>query len=101
MSAIFGRAMIDKKRVEEVAKLACLKITKDQCAVLEDQFHLILEDFEKLNQVDTKGVAPMITPHEEKIDLRRDEVQNELSVDDVLKNAPDVQGHLFRVPPVV
>jgi aspartyl-tRNA(Asn)/glutamyl-tRNA(Gln) amidotransferase subunit C len=49
---------ITEKDVEYVAKLAMLEITDDEKTALAGQLSRIVEYIEKLNQLDTSGIAP-------------------------------------------
>ncbi len=87
--------------VEDIANLACLKIEESEVSAYQENFEKILHYFENLEQLDTSGVEPMVTPHAEPSELRKDEVIRDLSVEEVLENAPEVKDSLFKVPPVV
>jgi len=56
---------------------------------------------EQLSEVDVEGVEPMtsVTPMEMK--KRADVVNDGEIADDVVRNAPETQGHFFLVPKVV
>jgi len=93
--------MIDKKIVQEVSRLAHLKLEDEHIPELIEQFSGILEDFKCLESVDTQGIEPMISPISEAMELREDLVKNETSVEEILANAPEKKGTLFKVPPAV
>ncbi|MFM6926870.1 MAG: Asp-tRNA(Asn)/Glu-tRNA(Gln) amidotransferase subunit GatC [Bdellovibrio sp.] len=93
--------MIDKKTIEHIAKLARLKITESEAVEYCNQMEKILQSFEKLATVDTKGVEPLITPTEIETYWREDVVTQEITSEEILANAPSRVGSLFKVPPVV
>ena len=99
--SIWETRMINKKMVQKVADLARLQLSPSQVNTTEDQFNKILSYFNELQKVNTDGVLPMVTPHDLTNNLREDVVEKNLSVDDLLRNAPDVKNFLFKVPPVV
>ncbi len=93
--------MAEKQNIQAIADLACLKIEDKDLGAFEGHFEKILEYFSTLQGVDTTGIDPMITPHGTQSSLRSDQVKQELSVDEILENAPEVKDSLFKVPPVV
>ena len=44
---------------------------------------------------------PMVTPNEIEQYWRDDRIEHTLSPDEAMKNAPEKEGNLFKVPPVV
>lgn len=93
--------MIDKKDVKKTAGLARLSLGEKELEQYESQLQAALQHFEAIQDVSTENVEPMYSPSLEPVELRKDEVEPFDSKDDALKNAPELQGNLFRVPPVV
>jgi len=93
--------MIDKNTVQKTAHLAQLKISSEQASSFGLQFANILRDFSTLQKVDTEGVVPMVTPLGNNHFLREDRIEKTESTKEILANAPDSQGTLYKVPPVV
>lgn len=92
---------ITGEQVEHVAELARLEVTPEEKEDLTRQMNRILSYMEKLNELDTTEVAP--TSHV--IDLynafREDVVQESLSREDCLANAPESSDSDFVVPKVL
>lgn len=93
--------MISNEIVKKSARLARLNLTLDEVDRFTEQLSLVVEAFAKLQEVDTTGVEPMVTPIEIVQRLRPDEVHPWGGEDEVLANAPERRGNLFKVPPVV
>lgn len=93
--------MISRKTIENVAKLARLQISESEAEEFAKQLSEALDHFEKISLLDTSGIEPMITPTEIESYLREDVVEQRYSADEMMANAPDKMGHLFKVPPVV
>ena len=93
--------MIDKKTIEHIAKLARLKITDTEAEEFSQQLGKALEHFEQINQINTDGVEPLITPTEIETFWREDVVEQKYTAEEMTANAPEKTGHLFKVPPVV
>lgn len=92
---------ISIKDVEHVAKLARLELSEQEKAKFTDQLNAILKYAEKLNELDTEGVAP--TSHVQPIKnvMREDEKRPSWPVEKVMLNAPDEEDGQFRVPAVL
>ena len=56
---------------------------------------------EKLNEVNTDGVEPLLHMTSEINILREDEVKGSVSREDALKNAPLKDEQFFKVPKVI
>jgi aspartyl-tRNA(Asn)/glutamyl-tRNA(Gln) amidotransferase subunit C len=93
--------MLNKETVLKVAKLARLDISEQEAQDYQIQLTKVLENFQKIAQVSTEGVEPLITPTPMELFLRPDVVSQTVTVDEIIKCAPDAQGNLFKVPPVV
>ena len=88
-------------QVKETAFLARIKLTEEEILNFSQQISQITQAFSALQQVSTSGVSPLITPIEQKMNLRVDEAKVWPEVELALQNAPERQGNLFKVPPVV
>jgi aspartyl-tRNA(Asn)/glutamyl-tRNA(Gln) amidotransferase subunit C len=93
---------IDKKAVKHVAHLARLELDEKDLTSFSAQLALIIEYISKLNEIDTSGAAPTSHPLETlKNVFRKDIPKASLSADEAAANAPQRDGDLFRVPPVI
>lgn len=92
---------IDKKTVEDIAHLARLEFDPQRAEELSAEMTKILGWMEKLNEVDTENVEPLIHISTEVNVLRKDEIGNILDHDAALKNAPKKDSNYFRVPKVI
>ncbi len=93
--------MIDQKTIERIAKLARLSITPEEAIEYGDQLTKVLTHFQQISEIDTQGIEPLVTPSEIEFVTRIDEAKQETTTEEMLINAPDKAGHLFKVPPVV
>lgn len=92
---------IDDKLVEKLAKLSKLEIADSEKEALKSNFGKIIDLVEKLQEVDTKGIEPLIYLTENKNILRKDVVENMLEKAEALKNAPQKDSDYFKVPKVL
>ncbi len=87
--------------VEYVAKLARLEVTEPEKEMFTAQLNDILLYIDKLNELDTTGVAPMTHAIAVQNAFREDKVLESLGTKKALANAPDARGEFFRVPKVI
>jgi len=87
--------------VEYVAKLARLEVTDAEKEKFTAQLNDILLYIDKLNELDTKGVAPMTHAIAVTNAFREDKVRESLGTEGAIANAPDARGEFFRVPKVI
>ena len=93
-------AKITQKDIEKISRLAQIEI-KDEKEILATQIENVINWIEKLNEVNTDNVEPMINVHNEPLHLNADEVNFGNIADDVLKNAPKQIYGYFAVPKVI
>lgn len=87
--------------VEYVASLAQLNLDDAAKARMLEDMGKILGYIEKLNELDTEGVEPMMHVLDLANVYREDIVQPSLDHDLALKNAPNTDGSYFLVPRIL
>ncbi|MDY0187888.1 MAG: Aspartyl/glutamyl-tRNA(Asn/Gln) amidotransferase subunit C [Syntrophus sp. PtaU1.Bin005] len=92
---------ITREEVAYVAHLARLEFSEAEEELFTGQLNDILLYMDKLNEVDTAGVEPLSHAISLSNAFREDRVQESLSQDLSLANAPDPRGEFFRVPKVI
>ena len=92
---------ITDELLDKMADLAKLELSGAEREAMKKDFQKMLDLVDKLQEVDTSGVEPLIHITNEKNRLRKDEAVLRLETQAVLKNAPDQDGQHFRVPKVV
>ncbi len=92
---------IDAKTVDEIAHLARLEFDEKAKPEMVNDLNRILAFVEKLNELNTDGVEPLIYLSEEKNVLREDAPQKTVSKEEALKNAPQKDSDYFKVPKVI
>lgn len=92
---------ITHKDVEHVAKLARLELSVKEQDQFTEQLNAILSYAEKLNELDTEHILP--TTHVLKlVNVMRDDVTRpSLTIEQVMRNAPEEEDDQFRVPAVL
>ncbi len=92
---------IDKELILKLETLARLELSDVERDKLQGSLNDILKMVEKLDELDTEGVEPLVYINEDAHVLRDDVVKNELSREDALSNAPSQNGVFFKVPKVI
>ena len=92
---------IDKETIYKVADLARIEIREAEVEELQSDMSKILTFMEKLNELDTTGVEPLVYMNAEENIWREDIVKQEISVKDGLKNAARHNESFFLVPKII
>lgn len=94
-------ADISKEQVKHVANLARLEIDDKEADMFTTQLSSIIKYAEQLNELNTEDVKPTTHVLDLKNVLRKDEPSEWITKEEALKNAPDTQDGLFRVPSIM
>ena len=89
------------KEVEKIAGLAKLSFTEQEKETLAGEMNSILAYMDQLNEVDTTGVEPLVSPVPLANVFREDIPVESLERGKALKNAPDKSEEFFRIPKVL
>lgn len=92
---------IDKETVDKIAHLARLEFENEAKEEIIKDMNNMLAFVEKLNELDTNNVEPLIYMSDEVNVLREDEVKHEITQQEALKNAPKKDSDYFKVPKVI
>ena len=91
---------ISKEQVKRIAHLARLSLAPDQLDAYTRELSVILDYIDQLKAVDTDGIEPWARFLTRESVFREDEIRPSLPVESALANAPQTEGHFFRVPGV-
>jgi aspartyl-tRNA(Asn)/glutamyl-tRNA(Gln) amidotransferase subunit C len=87
--------------VEKIAHLARLKFDDIEKEAIKDDLQKMIQFVEKLNELDTTGVEPLLHMSDNVNVLREDEVKGSISREEGLKNAATHDEQFFKVPKVI
>ncbi len=87
--------------VEHIAQLARLELSAEEKERYRQQLSDILDYARRLQELDTAGIPPTASVLPPRSVLRADETTPCLSLEDLLRNAPQAEANQFRVPPVM
>ena len=88
------------EQVQHIANLARLELTTEEISQYQEQLSAILAYFEQIQAIETEEIQPTTSGSNLETSLRNDQIFPGLNLEDVLKNAVDVEKEQFRVPPV-
>ena len=92
---------VNNKLIQDIAKLSKLKFDDSAEEKMKSDLEKMLAFVDKLNEIDTEGIDPLIYMSEEVNVLREDKVSEEISQEDALKNASEKDSDYFKVPTVL
>ena len=92
---------VDKETVDKLATLAKLEFEKEAKDGIIKDLNNMLTFVEKLNELDTEGIEPLVYMSDEVNVMREDEVRAEITQAEALKNAPEKDSDYFRVHKVI
>ncbi|MEJ7559518.1 MAG: Asp-tRNA(Asn)/Glu-tRNA(Gln) amidotransferase subunit GatC [Pedobacter sp.] len=93
--------IIDKQTITKVANLARIDIHENDVEELITDMNKILTFMEKLNELDTNGVEPLIYMNTDENVWREDVIKQEITVQEGLQNAAIHNDRFFLVPKII
>src|SRR5262249_54084826 len=87
--------------VAHVARLARLDVTPEEIELFTEQLAAVLDHAADVAALDTAGVPPTAHPLPLANVFRDDQPEPSLDRDEVLAEAPAVEGHRFKVPRIL
>ena len=92
---------ITNKLIQDIAALAKLEFDEQSAKKMKADLEKIIGFVDKLSEIDTEGVEPLIYLSEEVNVLREDEIRAVISQVEALKNAPQKDSDYFKVSTVL
>ena len=87
--------------IDNLAKLSHLNFSEQEKKEIRADLQEMISFIEKLKEVNTDGVVPLLHMSNNVNMLREDVVQGSVSREEALKNAPETDGTFFKVPKVI
>ncbi len=97
----FYKMEINQDTIDKLAVLSRLEFTGEEQEALKTDLQHMLQFVNKLNELDTAGVEPLLHITRNVNMLREDVVNNEFSSAEALRNAPLKDEQFFKVPKVI
>tara|TARA_B100000989_G_C19516290_1_gene461815 strand:- start:268 stop:555 length:288 start_codon:yes stop_codon:yes gene_type:complete len=92
---------IDSSVVKKIANLSKLKFEENQESNLVKELNNILDWVDKLKEVETSNIEPMLSVFNEEMVMREDKVFQDFSTEKLLENSSKKDTDFFVVPKVV
>ncbi len=92
---------VNNQLIDKLSDLSKLKFTAEEKVEIKKDLQQMIAFIDKMNEVDTTGVKPLLHMTNEVNVLREDEVTGMISQEDALKNAPTNDENFFKVPKVI
>ena len=92
---------VNDELVDKLAHLSRLTFKPEEKEKMKSDLQQMITFIEKLNEIDTTGVEPLLFMTDEVNVLREDKVKGSVSRQEALKNAPLHDDQFFKVPKVI
>jgi aspartyl-tRNA(Asn)/glutamyl-tRNA(Gln) amidotransferase subunit C len=92
---------VDDALVDKLAHLSRLHFDPNAKESIKNDLEKMIRFVEKLNELDTTGVEPLLHISGNVNVLRKDEVKDSVNREAGLKNAPIHDDYFFKVPKVI
>ncbi|MEN9522355.1 MAG: hypothetical protein RL065_732 [Bacteroidota bacterium] len=92
---------VNDEMIDRLSHLARLEFNTEEKTEIKNDLSNILTFVEKLNELNTDGVEPLVYVNEDVNILRKDERHQEITKVEALKNAPQKDSDYFKVPKVL
>ena len=87
--------------IEKLANLSRLQFDESEKEEIKTDLEKMIGFIDKLNELDTTGVNPLLHMSENVNIFRNDEVKGEITREEVFRNAPLHDEEFFKVPKVI
>ncbi len=92
---------VNDELIDKLANLARLEFNAEEKEEIKKDLQQMIGFIDKLNELDTTGVEPLLHMSENINVLREDEVQGTISREEAFRNAPLHDEQFFKVPKVI
>jgi aspartyl-tRNA(Asn)/glutamyl-tRNA(Gln) amidotransferase subunit C len=92
---------VTDKLVDNLAHLARLQFNDNEKTEIKKDLQKMIAFVDKLNELDTSNVSPLLHMSDNVNMLRKDEVKGSVERNEALSNAPEKTDKYFKVPKVI
>ena len=92
---------LSKEEVMHVANLARIDISDSEIEKYARDLKLLLDDVDKIKDIETNTDDLLVTPVEYNSNLRKDSDTSSIDFNDIKKNVPATVGNFVEVPVMV
>jgi aspartyl-tRNA(Asn)/glutamyl-tRNA(Gln) amidotransferase subunit C len=99
--AYFCQMEVTDALVDHLARLSRLRFTESEKQEIRQDLQRMIGFVEKLNEVDTGGLEPVLHMSTEVNRLRKDVIEGSITTEAALQNAAESHPPFFTVPKVI
>lgn len=92
---------LSKEEVMHVANLARISISDSEIDKYARDLKLLLDDVDKIKDIETDSEELLVTPVEYHSELRKDDDTSSIEFSEVKKNVPATVGNFVEVPVMI
>ena len=92
---------VNSSLIDKLANLSRLRFDEEEKAAIQSDLQRMIQFVEKLTELDSAGVEPLLHLSENINVLREDLIKDSITREEGLKNAPLKDEHYFKVPKVI
>lgn len=92
---------LSEEEVEHIAWLAQIELTDEEKKLFTSQFNTIIDYFQIIDEANTKDVKPTLQILNLTNVMREDIVEESISTDSILANAPRKEKGYFKAPKII
>jgi aspartyl-tRNA(Asn)/glutamyl-tRNA(Gln) amidotransferase subunit C len=92
---------VDDALIAKLSRLSMLDFNEAEKEEIKADLVKMIGFVDKLRELDTSGIEPLLHMSGNNNMLREDEVKNMLTQEEALKNSPLHDSHFFKVPKVI
>ncbi|CDI50581.1 Asp-tRNA(Asn)/Glu-tRNA(Gln) amidotransferase subunit GatC [Clostridium tetani] len=92
---------VTKKDVEHVAELARIELSETEKENMIEDLNKVLDYVKKLEELDTESEDIIVNPYYIENKFRSDEIEESMSIDEVMVNAPERLEEYILVPRII
>ena len=92
---------LTREEVLHVARLARIELTEEEIEKYRYQLKTLMDDVDKIKDVELKTEERLITPSTENSSLREDVAGDMLDPEEIMKNVPVSNGNFVEVPVMI
>lgn len=92
---------LTKEEVLHVAHLAKIKVTEEEIEKYQVDLKILLDDVDKIKDIQVDSEDLLVTPVEQESILRKDNDTRSIEFSEIKKNIPVTNGNFVEVPVMV
>ncbi len=101
LNRYFCLMQVNDTLIDKLANLARLHFNENEQQAIKTDLQKMIGFINKLKEVNTENVKPLLHVTTNVNIMRADKVEQVISHQDALKNAPVTDGEFFKVPKVI